>query len=54
MKQGRQVFVASLINFSEKPTELASILVVFEFLDIIPKILPSIPPPREIEFIIYI
>lgn len=52
MEQRCQTFVASLMNSSEEPTELASIRVISEFFDAFLEVLPGIPLPREVEFII--
>lgn len=50
IKQGCQTFLASLVSSSEESVELASILVVLKFPDVLTEKLFGIPPPREIEF----
>lgn len=52
MDQGCQTFVARLVNSREEPLALTSIPVVSKYFDVFPKVLPSIPTTREVEFTI--
>ena len=52
MKKGGQGFMAYLINKPQDKTELKDVEVINEFPEVFPEELNSLPPDREIEFVI--
>lgn len=52
MTDGAQGLLVSLVEMKKEEKGLDSIPVVKEFPDVFPKELPSLPPEREIQFMI--
>jgi len=52
IKKGGQGFLAYLINKPQDKVELKDVKVVNEFPEVFPEELNSLPPDREIEFVI--
>lgn len=52
LRQGRQGFLAIVVDEKEVKIEIETIPILKEFPDVFPKDLPSIPPEREVELAI--
>ncbi|XP_019171967.1 PREDICTED: uncharacterized protein LOC109167403 [Ipomoea nil] len=50
VEKGNELFLCSVENLKAKGNVAQTIPVVREFLDVFPEEIPSMPPPREVEF----